>query len=817
MNRYLGFDRLGLGLARRLLNIWVRPKVLPDDPRSLQIDSQTLVCYALEMRSLADLLVLERETRKAGLHRPTSELQRGALHSVRSVFAVARMRGWLLKRAEPQVPELLRQIAVAVLEDKSLDVQLLPVSIFWGRAPEKETSSFKALFAERWRPNGRLMKLLTILLHGRAVLLQLGKPLSVRACLQGETDKDTAARKLARLLRVHFKGVRTATIGPDLSHRNTLVGQLLEAPMVSQQIEREARARKVGAQEIRHEARDYALEIAADYSPGFVRFAERLLSWLWNRLYNGIAVHQIDNLLALSKTHTIVYAPCHRSHIDYLLLSYVVYQHGLAPPHIAAGLNLNLPLLGGVLRRGGAFFLRRSFKGNKLYAEVFHEYLRANIAKGVSIEYFIEGGRSRTGRLMRPKPGMLSMTLRSFVGNAKRPLAFVPVYIGYDRLVEGRSYIGELSGKPKRKENWLDFLRAFNILRSEFGTVQLAFGEPIEAAALLDNEAPGWREAEAGDSKPAWLASTVSALGDELMVRINQAAVVNSVNLLALALLAVPRQAMAENDLVRQVEMIQTLVATIRASQLDAGPIIAGRDIIAEGEELGLLMRREHELGAVLSLAPEQAVLSTYFRNNILHLVALPSLIACAFLHNESLEKGQLTDLCRMAYPYIRSELFLPTGDESLAQQLSRCLQVMQDLGLLKQAEDRLVRAPATSREAGQLSVLAQATLQILERYYLVIALLCNRGSGILSQRDLESLCQLMAQRISMIYEMDSPDFFARDLFSNFINELRKSEVVTVNQSGKLEFGEILIEVSEKARHVLSEEIRHSILRVTQA
>lgn len=216
-------------------------------------------------------------------------------------------------------------------------------------------------------------------------------------------------------------------------------------------------------------------------------------------------------------------------------------------------------------------------------------------------------------------------------------------------------------------------------------------------------------------------------------------------------------------------------------------------------------------------LSEEQAVLSTYFRNNILHLVALPSLIACAFLHNEYIERDRLLELCRMAYPFIQSELFLPAGESQQEQMLERCLQALLDLNLLARYKNRLVRPPATSPEAGQLSALAQSTLQILERYYLVIALLRNRGSGSLSQKDLESLCQLMAQRISMIYELDAPDFFARDLFSNFINVLKTYEVIKVNNDGKLEFGDVLIEVSEKAQHVLSAEIRHSILRVTLA
>lgn len=819
MNRYLGLDRLGIGVARRLLALWVRTKVLPGDVSTLGIDPQLPVCYALEMRALSDLLVLDRETRDAGLPRPTRELELGERRSSHAVFATRRMRGWILKRVESQIPPLLHEIAGAVVGDSGLDVQLVPVSIFWGRAPQKETSVFKALFAERWLPQGRLRKFLTILLHGRTVLVQFGQPLSARAELEPDMQAENAARKLARLLRVHFKGVRTAAIGPDLSHRNTLIGELLEAPAVSSQIKREALASKSDEREVRERAREYALEIAADYSPGFVTLAERILERLWNRLYDGIAVRHMDEVIELSRSRTIIYVPCHRSHIDYLLLSYVLYRHGLVPPHIAAGLNLNLPLLGGVLRRGGAFFLRRSFRGNKVYAAVFHEYLRANLAKGVSIEYFIEGGRSRTGRLLRPKPGMLSMTVRSFLSQPDKPLAFVPVYIGYDRLVEGQSYIGELSGKPKGKESWLGFLRSLKILRSEFGTVQLSFGAAIDVGAYLDEHAPGWRDGSyTGEEKPVWLSDTVAGLAEDIMVRINQATAVSPVNLLALVLLATPRQAMAEQTLVRQLEMLQALIAGTRSSSLITVPGISGHDVISEGEDIGLLARRKHELGDILTLAGDQAVLATYFRNNILHLVALPSLVACGFLHNESLSKARLIDLCKMAYPSIRAELFLPYADEELDAAIEGVVKMMKDLGLLNESRmgRRLSRPPVSSKFAGQLSTLAQTTLQILERYYLVISLLRTHGSGKISQQDLETLCQLMARRMSIIYQMDAPDFFARELFRGFINELKFSGVVTVSAEGKLEFDDTLRTVSENAQYVLSEEIRHSILRVTQ-
>ena len=152
-----------------------------------------------------------------------------------------------------------------------------------------------------------------------------------------------------------------------------------------------------------------------------MQIAEKLLGRVWNRVYDGVKINHAGTLKDVSEGNEVVYVPCHRSHMDYLLMSYIIYHQGYALPHIAAGINLNIPVVGRFLRKGGAFFIRRSFGGNALYTVVFMKYLAAIMARGHSIEYFIEGGRSRTGRLLHPKTGMLSMTVRSFLRDPVRP------------------------------------------------------------------------------------------------------------------------------------------------------------------------------------------------------------------------------------------------------------------------------------------------------------------------------------------------------------------------------------------------------------
>jgi glycerol-3-phosphate O-acyltransferase len=292
------------------------------------------------------------------------------------------------------------------------------------------------------------------------------------------------------------------------------------------------------------------------------------LTRLWNRLYDGVVLAHIETLERLAKDHEIIYVPCHRSHMDYLLLSYAIFRQGYAIPHIAAGINLNLPVVGRFLRKGGAFFIRRSFRGSSLYTVVFTNYLAAIMARGHSIEYFIEGGRSRTGRLLQPKTGMLSMTVRSFLRHPQRPVVFLPVYFGYERVVEGTTYIGELSGKPKEKESVLGLLGTVRKLRERFGRVYVNIGEPVFLSELLDQYDPQWnKRALEDDPRLPWINPAVAQLAEKIMQNINSAAAVAPINLLAVTLLATPRQALPEIDLLRQLELYLALLRSFPYSE----------------------------------------------------------------------------------------------------------------------------------------------------------------------------------------------------------------------------------------------------------
>jgi glycerol-3-phosphate O-acyltransferase len=816
MSDFTAFERLALPIVRWLVRLWVRPSVLPDDVRTRLGSGRTCI-YALEKRSVIDLAVLEYVCRERGLPDPLAPVGPQGVLSVSLIF-LERRTGLFAQRIDRRIPDALRALVLSAGENIAFEADIVPVSLFWGRAPGRERSWFRLLVAEGWDIGGRFRKFLSLLINARNLLVLFGEALPLQPALSETRGMARGPRRVWRQLRTQLRNQRVATIGPDLSHRRTIVAQVLRTQAVREAVRAEAKAKNLSRRQALNVARGYAYEIAANYSHAFVVFMSGVLGRLWNRLYDGVEVANFSSLQGVDEGSEIVYVPCHRSHMDYLLLSYVVYHKGFAVPHIAAGINLNMPVVGSLLRRGGAFFLRRSFGGNATYTAVFTRYLGTMLARGHSIEYFIEGGRSRTGRLLQPKTGMLAMTVRSFVRAPERPVVFVPVYFGYERLVEGRTYIGELSGRPKEKESVVGMLRTLPELRSRFGKVYVSFGEPLPLAGLLAKHAPEWTAGTPVlEEKPAWLAPLCADLAHQIMCRINAAACVTPINLLGMVLLATPRQSMGEADLTRQLELYSSLLRQAPYSSRVWITPLDGQSMIKHGESLRLLTRQPHPLGDILRMTEADAVLSSYYRNNVLHLLLLPSLLACAFLNNASVTRRDLLRLAGRVYPYVAEEYFLRWDEAELPAAVDELLEDLLNHGLLTASEDRSEwhRPPAESSEAVQLSVLARITVPILERFYLAISMLLRAGSGRLSKEALERQSQLVAQRMAMLYELNSPEFFDRSLFGQFVEMLRSRKVVTETSDGKLAFEQRLLQaVASDAQFVLHEQIRNSILQV---
>ena len=804
-------------LAARLLRPWLKIRSEPAQPATA-LKGDAPVCYMLERYGLSNALILEEACRESGLPSPLAAMPGNLLKRNRAMLAVSRREGSLLRRPRSiKHSEGLALLLDAVRADPTLDVQVVPVTVFVGRAPSRSTGWFRVLFSENWVMVGRFRRLLAILLNGRDTIVHFSPAVSLREVVAEGLDPQRTLRKSSRVLRAHFRRIRAAVIGPDLSHRRTVIDAVLNADSVRAAIATTASKDNISSDQAYGRARAYAWEIAADYSHPVVRALSFMLTPFWNKIYDGVTMHHFEALKQVTPGHEVIYVPCHRSHIDYLLLSYTLYQNGLVPPHIAAGVNLNLPVLGSILRRGGAFFLRRSFRANALYSTVFGEYVTQLFARGVSMEYFIEGGRSRTGRLLEPRAGMLAMTLRSFLRESRRPVVFQPVYIGYEKLLEGNEYARELSGGVKKKESLLGLLRAFGVVRNKYGKVALSFGEPIFLAEHLDGAAPAWRDAlPAVDERPEWFPNAVATLAERILVNINRAADVNPINLIALAMLSTPKHALGEEDLIAALELGKRMLEIVPYSDRITVTQLAPREIVAYAERMGVIARQKHPLGDVLVADAKAAILLSYFRNNVLHLFATPAWVACCFLNNRRLRRNTVSRLGEFIYPFLQAELFLPWSASEFGERIQRTIDVFLDQGLLRSdADGRMLRRRVGQTDAAfQLRVVAQTLVQAFERYYIAVSLLVKNGRGTLSGSELETLCHLTAQRLALLYERTAPEFFDRNLFRGFINVLKERKFVWLDANGKLDFGDALTGIGKDARLILSRELRHSILKL---
>ena len=811
-------ELLWFRLMRAILQLWVRTNVLPSPFEELELDLEKPIVYVIDWYETTSLAILDKVCEDRQLPRPRWPLETGAGTEPRSYLAMRRRKGLIIRRTEVRRhSDTLKQLVENVCEEKVDEIQLLPVTVLIGRTPDKETGLAKVFFTESWEIGGRVWRFLNSIVNGRHTLVQFGKVLSLAEVAEEGLGPSRTLRKVSRILRVHFQRTRAAAIGPDLSHRRTVVEQVLRSPPVTAAVTEKARKEKNSEEKVLREARKYAFEIAANYSYTIVRIGSFALTWFWNRIYDGVELRHFRRFKEEAPNYEIIYVPCHRSHIDYLLVSYFVYHNGFVPPHIAAGVNLNLPVVGRFLRKGGAFFLRRSFRSNKLYSAVFNEYFAQILSNGTAIEYFIEGGRSRTGRLLQPKGGMLSMTVRAYLRTQTRPVMFQPIYVGYEKLAEGNAYTAELSGESKKKESLGDLFKVRHVLKQRYGKVHVSFAEPIFLDDLLDRHDPDWRENTLdSDEKPQWLNPLVNDLGQRIMSGINQATHVNAINLLAVILLTTRKLALGRDELADQLKLYLSLLAYDSYSDRVTCTSRSPEEIIDYGIELGVVEARENPLGDIIVVKPDQSVLLTYFRNNIAHLAAVPSLVTSCFLNAREMKARDVRRIALAVYPFLKAELFLPWDEKGFLETVDGCLAWLLKHGLLVEnpGTGLLEKPEGGTREDLQLRVMGHALLQPFERYSITVAVLAKNGSGTLSRGELERLCILTAQRISQLNEFAAPEFYDRNQIRQFIRLLHDSGVLTANEEDKLEFNSVIQQINDDSKYVLSEEIRYNIIRV---
>lgn len=795
------------------LNRLIRYRAQPDNlAERLALDPARPVVYLLPTRSWGDLFLLERICRDNGLPRPG---RTGTALPTPDQAGVLYLPALLETRIrDTELSDVVQRAAA----DPGFDCQVVAVSVFWGRDPGSETSLWKLLFADSVQA-GMVRKFIIMLVNGRNVYANFGLPLGFRDFVAKEKSPEFAVRKLGRLFHIYFLHTRTAVLGPTLQNREVVLHQLLSTQRVRQEIGAEMRRGKLSEEQAAAKARKYAEEIAADYSATTVRLLERVFEFIWNRMFRGVQVFGLERLRRWAQGYEIIYLPSHRSHADYLLLSYVLYQAGLVPPHIAAGVNLNFWPAGPILRRGGAFYMRRSFGKDRLYSAVFRAYVDSLISRGYSMSFYPEGTRSRTGRLLPPKSGLLGMVVEAALRQTSRKVAIVPVYIGYDKVWELNSYFKELRGAQKQKESASELVKSAKLLTKSYGRVHINFGEPIALSEYADKHLPNWRETlrQPGDAMPQGWREFVTRLALANHRRINAAAIASPVSLAAVTMLASPQRAVARADMLTQLQHLIGLLENRPYSDCLSVPERSAEAIVSWAAPIARIAEIPHPWGALLDVADRDAVLLTYARNNVQHLFAVPSLIANLFRTRGVLTDEAVITGCRALYPFLRTEFFL-RWEPAEAEQVARdCIEVMLGQGLLtRNGDGRLARPDVAANAFSTLSMLGRVMGETLERYCMTTLLLAaeSKGQTALQRERFEEDCRRLAERMAVLTGRDSPEFFDKTLFRGYLDTLIDIGLVTEGGDRRLVVDARIDKIAERSLELLSDETRQTLLQL---
>lgn len=794
-------------LARWTNWLLVKSKLLPENPiEQFSLDPNLPTFYVTRLNSHSDLAAIDRMCQQLGLPSPMQSQKIGSTEVPRFI-AMQNPTPLFSKSAKPSnALALSKDIFYALKANPEVKAQILPVSVFWGRDPGKEKPGLGTLLSHSLTPSW-LRKSLVVLFSGRDNLVRFSAPIAVEQLMNDKADVEELPQKLLRVARVHFRRQQLAATGPKLPSREALFNSILAAPNIKKAIAEEAKAKGLSHHEARLNAQELLDEIAANYSDAMVRVADRVLTWLWNKLYNGIEVKNADEVRSLAdKGHEIIYVPCHRSHMDYLLLTYVIYHQGLVPPHIAAGVNLNFFPAGGIFRRSGAFFIRRSFAGNKLYSAVFKEYLSQLFIKGYSVKFYTEGGRSRTGRLLPPKTGMLAMTMQSMLKGIDRPISIVPVYIGYEHVMEINTYLKELAGNNKKNESVLGVFKAIKNLRN-YGRGYLNFGQPINLNQYLNEHQPDWRQAISAEDapKPQWLNNQVANVADQIMTNINASAALNVINVLATILLSNEQFALSKQKLLEQLRFYLALQKHAKYNAHVTQPDEDAEALLAHALKLDKFEVLQDGLGDIITIKEKERTLFNYYRNNILHLFAVPSVLAQMLFNRYRMSVKECEQKLATLYPLFAKEWFLtpmPSG------YVNNILESFAQHDLITFDGEQAV-ASKDNRALAKLEMLGKVCHLTLERYAITSSLVIN-NQGI-KRPDLERESDILANRLGTLHGIKSPEFFDKKVLSNFINALREQGFISISEQQTINAETQLVELQGFLTELLPARIWQSI------
>ncbi|HYV67501.1 MAG TPA: 1-acyl-sn-glycerol-3-phosphate acyltransferase [Myxococcales bacterium] len=658
-------------------------------------------------------------------------------------------------------------------------VFLVPVAIFRGKGFRRKESRLATLLYSVQDAPGEAKRLFNYLWNVEETQLTLGREIVLGRFVEEyrRESEERLVRRLARALQIFLYREERLVWGPALLPRRLVRRQVLRDPEMLRLIRRLTAERGVSRTRVVREARGYFGEMAANFNGLYFGILEAVFNWLWKRVFSGLEIIGLEKVIEAVKEHPVVLVPCHRSHFDYLILSYIFHLNYLSPPHIAAGNNLSFWPLGPLFRGAGAFFIRRTFENNELYKMVFRKYLAFLIREGYTQEFFIEGGRTRTGKILTPRLGMLTALVNAFVQGVRRDLYLVPISIHYGRIPEEEAYRREVAGEEKEPESLGGLLRARSVLSRRYGTAYVSFAEPISLGealgALRERFQGGFGDAQVDEEKRRF----IQRLGFRLLREVNAVAVAGATSLSATALLGAQRAACRIEEFVASAN---ALVGLLRAKEVRLTASLERNvdlnfkeslDWLANG---GLVERLVDSDGVVIHVPTEKRMNLDFYKNNTIHFFLVPSLLTCALLAEVPLgalrgHLGWWLDLYRWEFP-------LPERDQ-LSAEIGRWLAYYRETGALL-GDTAVPDHPVVRATAGLLE-------NFREAYLVTARTLAANQEWPIAQPALTKRMARQFQTSLLLDEVRKPEGGSMMTFGNALSRLTELGHVTLTHGGR--------------------------------
>ena len=742
--------------APGLLGRWFEPVKVPRDAAATlaELAARGSLVFVMRSAGLLNFLYLRWFLRRSGLP------------PLRAARSFPGMTGWLarVRRSRRALQESVSSGASSLIflgrrrpardpfltltrlqRRRTQPVLLVPVLLVWSRrAPKLEGSLWDVLYGSPEAPSA-FANAIAFLRNFRRAVFEVGRPLDLEAfLLDRPADSDAAVARKARGALYHHlaREFRTA-VGPPLKAPSRVKDKVLRDRSLRAALEAVSRETGKPLAALVAEATRDLKEIASRYDPFFVRLLRPLMAWLFQRLYKSVEVDEVGltRLKRAAAEAPLVLCPSHKSYIDFLVLPWLLYENGMTSPHVAAGINMAFWPLGPIGRRAGAYFIRRKVKGDRVYTAVLRAYVKHLLRDRFPQEFYVEGGRSRTGKLLFPKTGLISMEVDAWLDGATDDVLFVPIAIDYERLIEARSYARELEGGEKKKESFRGLLGAVSVLFHRYERLYVQFEEPISlrglAQARLGSRATSlsidtdW-EGEASRSSTALALPgreapvepskrrLVQALANHVAYGISRAVTITPVGVLSAALLSHVRRGITATEVARRVELLRSMAIEGEArlakglAEAPADPRLPGPIGDAMRGLVALLHVKEQVAAeeTIYQVADERRTMLDYHRNAVIHRYVGPALVAAAVRargpHTGEAVRGRalwLSRLFKLEFMYRVGATF----DDIFAHDGA----LLMELSALSRVDDELRPGP----DLETLDFLAEFTRSYLEAY----------------------------------------------------------------------------------------------------